>query len=293
MFIPKVGNAGGRRQHYLPAAVIGRFGTGDALTPTRERKVWVLRRNGTAALQAATSIAYQNNLYAADADFNIDDLWFYHERNFNPAIDAIFRDSPGPYAIDSWARVATYVASNFARSPDLPDQHTRRLGVNFGDASRENTGVIRFLETFRVSAAVARAHWTIIQSPEYPLILNDRGGTAMYDPKRNAHGYVIPLRRNLAAMLSRGPHDKPILWLDGAWRIDLPAGIISDEQARSLNAATWAQCRREVYAGARKELDQLKRSPRPAPEPELADTFDGATLLGVSGHAVCTWFGSV
>ncbi|HEY5214875.1 MAG TPA: hypothetical protein VIJ38_17820, partial [Acidobacteriaceae bacterium] len=224
------------------------------MTPTRERRVWVLRRNGTTALQAATSVAYQNNLYAGDEDFNIDDLWFYHEHNFNPAIDAIFQEFPGPYQIDSWANVATYIASNFARSPDFPDQHRRRLGRNFSNSSTERTGLIRFLETFRVSGAVARAHWSMLQSPDYPLILNDRGGTAMYDPSRNANGYVIPLRRNLAAMLSRGPYDKPILWLDGTWRIYLPARILSGEDTRTLNAATWAQCRREVYAGSRDEL---------------------------------------
>jgi hypothetical protein len=282
MYIPKVTNTAGRRQHYLPAAIIGRFGSGAALIPARERRVWVLRRNGTTALQAATSVAYQNNLYASDPDFNIDDLWFYQEQNFNPAIDVVLQEFPGPYRIDTWAHVATYISSNFARSPDFPEQHRRRLGHNFSNNLGERTSVIRFLETFRVSAAVARANWTILRSPAHPLVLNDRGGTAMYDPTRNTNGYVIPLRRNLAAMLSRGPYDKPILWLNGTWRIYLSAGILSAEQARSLNAATWAQCRREVYAGTRDELDQLKQHPPPAPESVLAETFDGATLLGLN-----------
>ena len=212
MFIPKVRNTGGRRHHYLPAAVIGRFGSESDLIPARERRVWVLRRNGTIALQAATTVAYQNNLYSEEEDFNIDDLWFYHEQNFNPAIDTIFQEYPGPYRIEPWANVSTYIASNFARSPDFPEQHRRRLGHDLGNNFKQRMSLIRFLETFRVSGAVARAHWTIVQSPAHPLVLNDRGGTAMYDPERNAHGYVIPLRRNLAAMLSRGPEQclKPV-----------------------------------------------------------------------------------
>ena len=287
MIIPKAGNPSSPRQHYLPAAVIGRFASGPTLTAARDRRVWVLRRNGTIAMHAAASLAYQNNLYDAGADFNIDNLWVHYEQNVNPAIDALLWQFPGPYQIDSWAHVATYIASNFARTPDFPAQLNRRFGHTPGGVldhilTRENANRVRFLENFRVSAAVARAHWRILHSPTHPLILNDRGATAMYDPRRKALGYVIPLRPNLAAMLSRGPYDKPILWLDGTWRIDLADGILGDDQAHSLNIATWAQCRREVYASTGDELRQLKQHRPSVDFPAIADAFDGAGHLGLS-----------
>jgi hypothetical protein len=164
LLLGRQGNtASGPRQHYLPAAVIGRFapGPGRPLTPSRNRKVWVLRRNGTITQQAATTVAYQNNLYTTgEHNLNMDALLSYYEQNANPAIDALHAEYPGPYRLDTWMQVATYIATVFARTPDFPAQLWRRLGHTPGDGldhilTRHAANGIRLLEYFRVSAAIA------------------------------------------------------------------------------------------------------------------------------------------
>ncbi len=293
----------GPRQHFLPAAVIGRFAPGPESTSARDRKIWVLRRNGTITRQSATTVAYQNNLYDADdmllagggrsgklmaVPLDIDGYWASSEERANPATDALLKNTRGPYPAESWIHLAQYIASIFARSPDFPADHNSRLGHTPGGPldkflTKENVNAVRILENMRVSAAVARARWTILLSPSHPLIMNDRGATALYHIHNDSYGYAVPLRPHLAVALERGPWDKPIVWVDNAWRIDIPTYTLDSVEARNLNEATWPQCRREVYAGHEPELRRLKQhTPAPPPDAISPDAFSYARLLGLS-----------
>ena len=293
----------GPRQHFLPAAVIGRFAPGQDSTPARDRKIWVLRRNGTITRQSAATVAYQNNLYDAGdvllsavgrggklvaVPLDIDGYWATSEERANPATDALLANTPGPYSAQRWIHLAEYIASIFARSPDFPAEHNRRLDHTPGGPldeflTKENVNAVRILENLRVSAAVARARWTILLSPSHPLIMNDRGATALYHIHNDSYGYAIPLRPHLAVALERGPWDKPIIWTGDEWHIDIPTYTLSPAQAQNLNEATWPQCRREIYASHEAELQRLRRhTPAPPLNTIPADTFDYARLLGLS-----------
>jgi Protein of unknown function (DUF4238) len=294
----------GARQHFLPAAAIGRFSSETETDAYRDRPVWVRRRDGTVRRQAASTLAFQRNLYSIgtlqmwgmdkrlgadpDAKWDMDSYWTYAENSIGCSLDQMLADGPGLYQANPWCAVAWYLSSLFARSPDFHRQLRQRFDhwdESFRDkyVTYEGTNALRIMENQRVMPAIVRANWTVLIADSTPLILNDRGMTAMWDPRDQTTGYVFPLKPSLAMALKRGPHKKLITWVDSAWRIDIPTARLDSAQARSLNASSWRQSRREVYSGDTAELDFLRDiTPIPVEDQGKRDPFGYAALLGLT-----------
>jgi Protein of unknown function (DUF4238) len=292
---------GSQRQHYLAAGVLGKFSTEQRAAPTRDRKVWVLRRNGLLHLQAASSVAFENDLYSTgdlqlwhgtagikgsgSRDSVVERHWSGFDGRINAALEEMLAHGPGQYRADPWVHVASYIATLFARSPDFHHLFRARFADPDGLASYltpAHINMTRTLEYQRVAAAVLRARWAILRSDAYPLIINDRGMTAMFNPRWGTYGYVVQLRPNIAMALGQGPYRKALTWVNDAWRIDLPTEHLDVQGASSLNDVTWQQCRREAYSGSEGELQRVRRIP--PPPPGHPDPFEGAQLLGLTGR---------
>jgi hypothetical protein len=221
-----------------------------------------------------------------DANCDIDSYWNYAENSIESSLNRMLVDGPGLYRANPWASVAWYLSSLFARSPDFHRQFRGRFGrwdESFTNevVTYEGTNALRVLENQRVMAAIIRANWTVLTADSTPLILNDRGMTAMWDARDQTTGYVFPLRPTLAMALKRGPSKKAIIWVDNAWRIDIPSAHLNSAQASSLNISSWQQSRREVYSGDRTELDTLRDiAPISIQDMDKPDPFESAHLLG-------------
>jgi hypothetical protein len=283
------GSAPGRKQHYVPAALIGAFSPDATPGPLRKRKVWVARRGSAGAtFERAENVGYANGLYpVGHQNVDVDAHLSVAEPSLLPAVDAVRRNRTGEHDLRSWVVLVDYVVTLFARSPLFPANLRRRLLHVVGPGrllDRITAPVVaseaRLFEVQRIGVAVALARWCFFET-DRPMILNDRGAAPMLSPWGTT-GYAVPLGPNFGVMLgaqSGGPRvDRR------RRRIWIPVVTIGVANTEELNTILTAYAMREVYATRRPDVEsaagRIGRAADHAPD----DPFDAAQLLGIASR---------
>jgi hypothetical protein len=216
--------ARGGRQHYLPAAYLGRFSWKTSKRP-RNRPLWVRDlRSRRPYIRSAEDVAWELGLYDVRDDSlgqagTADVTWGY-ERQLSRAIDAL-EDKRSPLDGRLWlCALVPFVASLFVRGPDFPEEHEQRLtpGVRetIGGSSRDNGTAARLIQFQELLAPVMAAEWHVAHFPaDVDLITNDIGYSVASTP--DGEGYVVPLSRTTALVILGSSSRTVLKWENGAW----------------------------------------------------------------------------
>lgn len=171
----------GKKQHIIPAALIGRFSS-DIETETRSRKVWQIRRGQISAhLKMASQVSVVNRFYDDLDDTNVwksVDDWGY-ESPITPLIAKLVHEPP--LYLDEFIHVLVPLVSGlFARGQDFNDrynthpivQHLKPLGL----LSESNLNSNRVDYLLNLLCPIMASEWEILILPEnISAISNERG----------------------------------------------------------------------------------------------------------------------
>ena len=193
----------GKKQHIIPAALIGRFSS-DIETETRSRKVWQIRRGQISAhLKMASQVSVVNRFYDDLDDTNVwksVDDWGY-ESPITPLIAKLVHEPP--LYLDEFIHVLVPLVSGlFARGQDFNDrynthpivQHLKPLGL----LSESNLNSNRVDYLLNLLCPIMASEWEILILPEnISAISNERGLAGFFDSKGRAVGWYIPIDKKL------------------------------------------------------------------------------------------------
>ncbi len=180
----------GRRDHFLPAAYLGRFS--DVLTGrARRRPLYVAdRRTSSTFTQSAENIACRPGLYdlPGPSDGWLGehiDMWGY-EVGLPAALDGLaVRDAHLDAGI--WLQnLVPFVAGLFSRGPDL---------------NRGQNNQARIMAFQEMLAPVMASRWTVLHYPNGHIVTNERGLAPIDTPV--GHGIAVPLDRSSVLLLTR------------------------------------------------------------------------------------------
>lgn len=254
------GAAPGPKQHFLPAAFIGRFST-ETSGPRRQRRVWVRRRGEPEAFRVrAQDVGYEMDLYTLlDVDSDpalVDQTWSRVESQLPKALDELLASDLGYLDAHTWLEtLVPFVTSLFVRGPEFNRRFESRLEEMFGEPSErvarniDNTNVARLFELQRLYAVVIRAEWRVVHfPPDTPLLSTDVGYSLTRNTADDRTGYVVPLDLTTALSLIRGP-DRPTLWWRNRTWIAGPIMHVSmpASQAETLNQTSARSAVEEIY----------------------------------------------
>jgi hypothetical protein len=193
-----------QRQHYIPAAYIGRF-SWDMTKRSRKRPLYVADKSVDDVFRStAEEIGYRVGLYnisgAEDWLGEHIDVWDYETRL--PAALSALVDATEGIDADVWLHtLVPFVAGLFVRSPDRND------GVN-------NVG--RVIEFQELLAPIMAARWTVVHlAPGAELISSDRGfGGVTLDGQM---AIMVPCDRQTALVLSYCDKRSVAVWSEDRW----------------------------------------------------------------------------
>jgi Protein of unknown function (DUF4238) len=241
------------RDHYIPAALIGRFST-EAGVSSRKRRVWVYGGNRPApTFETAESVGFRNNYYkmAPVYDRMVEDAWNQYENKITRAINELADPTVGSVDGRTWLRVLVpFVAGTFIRTPDFVRKFQTTIGGQIypddPEAQSDNNNVARLMALQRSLAPVMAAEWVVIATVgSEPLITSDVGySTFVLGTNRNKFGWAIPLDPTHVLMLYPCPdgHGRKIMFhtgdTDSGWRAFIGYDSLAQDNHRGLNAAT-------------------------------------------------------
>lgn len=266
--------------------MIGQFSEDTSVPAARTRRVAVHRFDPPASfVTRAENVGFGRDLYRGSRHLGIDnDKYLAQFEGFalQPVEDLLNLNSAvAGIPLDTWVQIAAYVASQFARAPDLERSLDEIAALK--NMPREKVDVGYLLNLPRVAAAVLRGRWDLVGTRS-DLILNDRGITPAFFHDLGQQGYLIPLRRRFAARIVGGPVKQNLRWRQGTWWIDVQFVGLSGRRVEILNEMTYASAVAEVYGPSPQLLDAVAAAARSVrvTNPELRGLIQGAGLLGPS-----------
>jgi hypothetical protein len=183
------------KDHYLPAAFIGRFSLSTA-TRIRERAVWTYNSKAKKLLLVAPSaIGHRKGLYNT-SDGNTVDKWKYEDQ-LGRVLDSLAHADD--ITLDDWIHVAVpFAAGLFVRGREFNERYESMPLINelqkSGLISPDNTNVSRILRLQRQLAPVAAARWVVLHNQGgLPLVSNDLGLVLTQNLENGEAGWAIPI----------------------------------------------------------------------------------------------------
>ena len=262
------------RDHYLPAAYIGRFsdqfGTG---VRARNCALWTAHVGAESArLQSAESLGYARGLYDfADSGKGPSmgdsvDSWKY-EDSLPRVLDSMCAGER--LALSDWLHVAVpFVAGLFTRGIDFNERYLRRLqglDIPFESDAEKNqyltniTNFSRMVELQSLLLPVMAAWWKIVHAKQsFEFILNDLGITPAFDPATGLRGWMIPLGLRAGLMLlprHRGCFGT--FGTDGTWYTVIEHMSQPDSFFDGLQSQTARTASRFIVGANREKIDEL------------------------------------
>jgi len=264
------------RDHYIPAAFLGRFST-DRVTRPRDRTVYVCRKGRTVATSSrASNLGYVNNLYgsssSSSSSLNVDHSVAGYERRLPAALDKL--ELTHHVNLDTWLRVLVpFVASMFVRGHDFSqrfeDRPVVRMALENALVDDDNTNRARIMEMQRLLAPVMCARWVVMHyTGAGTFITNDLGLMGTRDVPRDANGWAIPI--GLRAVLGIFPRKQSIVayYQNGSWVPVIEHRNVVGQQFHGANrgmanfATQWiAGCEPSVVQGYSDQLQGGPQSP--------------------------------
>lgn len=275
------------KRHYLPAAVIGYFAADQSPVRSRERVVWVLRKaSGRPRQASAESVGFEKSIYGygKGSIFDHDDYFKFAEAYAHSPVEIIMR-AASPWAnADAWVQLAWYITIQITRGPDLEHEISQTLAERGWNLDRISAGYP--LNAQRISAAVLRARWEFVWSPDRDFILGDRGITGIYHPWWRTVSYFMPLRKNFGVILGPAPHRKQLRWFNEAWHVEIESRTLDSEGTDKFNQVMWHGARSEIYGSSGDQLLLVKQAAHTVPQEiqNIAPKYEGAQLLGLTVH---------
>ena len=266
------------RDHYIPAAFIGRFSF-DLTEPLRRRTVWVARRSGAIYSASAEYEANQRGFYSTSHGVNFDDAWSFTEAHLIAALDRL-ESTPQALAASDWIVLVQFVAELFVRGPDFVQRYTRRMETLFQGQyddvipdQRGNTIVSMVIERQRLLWPVMTSGWTVLRaSGDTDFVTSDVGyaPTVHVDGRQ---GYVIPVGRQTAIAIMTDQQAPHLAYADGMWRTDgIMSARLSGSEVLGANLAVARSCLSAFFGQTEASVDLLLKqlgSERPDFGPEL------------------------
>lgn len=243
----------GSKQHFLPAAYIGRF-SNETSPRARERQVYAMRREQKKPFPVtAQNIGAQYDLYTLQEHEEptfVDALWKYTEDRLNGLTD-LENSTNGYLDATIWAEsVIPFLAQLFVRHPAYSQDFFNRFTGNnagalevFNNSDMANIG--RVFDEIHYRAMLTRTYWEVVhvQSGKATFVTNDTGMFLVQDPLTGIDGYGFPLSKNAILMIHRTKRTPPIVKIKGKWYV---SGILhryfDEEDVIRLNmtAAEWS-----------------------------------------------------
>ena len=263
-----------RRDHYLPAALIGGFGLpSERSSRSRDAMVAVRYRDQTeAVLQTAKTVATQLGVYQLTApppglsSDAIDDLWQEYEPKLHYAIDHFGHAS---WDDEDWAVVLAHITALAVRHPDFAHTATRfraDRGDPIGHPDEIQAERVRTLRN--TPALLATSRCALIRTGEASsrLVINDKGFTTVEDAQVAPRGIFFPLSPSMGILVVPGigphpEHERAWIACQGEWT----AGAVD-----MMNHASWRQTRIRCVIGYPTQVELLAslndETPLVAPE---------------------------
>ncbi len=258
-----------QKQHYVPAAVLANFSFG-VKRRRRESPVHVLRKGvNEPFVKSVSDVSLVADLYTLqdatptnnDPDF-MEKMWQGFERNLPQAISEL-QISPESLSARVWVEtLVPFATSTLVRTPEFVERFQFRLRSLEVDVDSDSAKTARLIELQRYLAPLMAAAWTLLHAPaEMDLIANDLGWCAIRLDGRNAPGFVIPVTRKLAIMIT--PRIKRTIMTErgNSW---IASGIqernltLSETEEANRCIAEWAT--EEIYGADPDQLTSLKVS---------------------------------
>ncbi len=233
-----------RRDHYLPAGLIGGFGRPHDNSPRRRRaKVCIRTRppeNKLTPEIKADSVAWDRGQY--DVDNPTDDLpadwaeqiWQLYEDALPDAAKAL--EQPG-FSPDDWATVLKHIRAAWIRNPGFDTDAVTHLTVPGASLSNDQVQQARKTAYEQLPHVLASARFAVIRKSEMAprFIIDNRGFVPLYDEVAAQSGVLFPLTGNVAVMMvyeAAGPEDDyataPFAEL-----------MLTADGAKAFHSATW------------------------------------------------------
>lgn len=250
------------RDHYVPAAVLGRFSV-DSGGQARARRL-VVGRRGRVFLSKAEGIGFVNGLYdvstkpvwlppGAEDPESVDAMINGYESELPAVLDLLEAGAPLP--LRPWLRVLVpFVAAMFVRGRDFRSRFEGRSFVKAsGVSSRDNTNGARLLEMQRLLAPVLCARWVVLHHAGHEsFTINDLGLMPTRDLGLQQNGFVIPISRGSVLGIFPQP-TRTVARYDNGWQSIIEHRVL-DATAVAVFNRSMAQCATEWIAGAEREV---------------------------------------
>jgi len=258
------------KDHYVAAALIGRFSSRPAAR-LRRSPIYVLRRGRIDPfVEVAEGVAYKTSLYTLEELWvgesirMVDDVWTRLEAQL-PQMLSTLEDTDGLVNARLWGEaMVPFIASLFVRTPDFSDRFGLRFAVAGGVGSPlaqpDSITQARLLQLQRLFSPVMRARWRLLRCPsDGPLITSNLALAPFYIGKDA--GWIVPLGRSMALHLSPRPLT-PRVWLtapSGQTFVDIEVHSMTATQCEIANRAIAAHAPDEIYG----DPDDLLRHFKP------------------------------
>jgi hypothetical protein len=253
------------RDHFLPAAFLGRFSS-DSTAHMRERRVWVYRsRQRSVVRQKAEKVGYINRYYRLSRLEHarlVEDTWTEYEKRLTSALDELV--DPAVNSVDGrlWVRVLVpFVAGIFVRSPDFVRKYEGPKKDDLFDdplLQADNTNMSRIMAMTRSLAPIMAANWTVAHiTGSEPLLTNDLGYVNNSFAFDRTVGWTIPIGPRCALQLAPCPdgRSRRIMFHsgdEGGWRAFIDHVWLQPNNHVGLNAAM-SKIAHEFLVGSTRE----------------------------------------
>jgi len=184
------------KDHYLPAAFIGRFSKKNT-GPARNRPIWVNNSRASKVIQTTPSnIGFKRGLYNLSNGKSIDG-WGY-EQQLNRVLNDIGKGKS--ISLDDYLRVAVpFVTGLFVRGKEFNVRYENIPTIKHLAESDlinpDNTNMSRAMRLQKMLTPVTSARWVVLHnhSNGIPILSNDLGLVPTMDMLTGDTGWAVPL----------------------------------------------------------------------------------------------------
>lgn len=187
-----------------------------------------------------------------------DVAWGY-EKGLTAALDALVR--PGLSGREWLSTVVPFVSGLFVRTPNhrKSDAEARvaqmRALPGWTGSVRDQINHSRLIDFQRLLAPTMVSHWTVVHFPQQcEIATSDTAVT--FASTQDGEGYVVPIDRHTAVVISMC-RQRPILtWADGQWIANIDHRVLDVGDAVELNKAIGSHATAAVF-GATSDVVHL------------------------------------
>ena len=264
------------KDHYLPAAFIGRFSTNKSKRG-RKRPIWVRSSKTDKILHTIPEeIGHEDGLYNLDNGSSID-KWSY-ESQLNRVLDSVAAGER--ITLDDYVRVAVpFVTGLFVRGKEFNKRYEAMPTINHlmaaGLLNKDNTNGSRSIRLQRMLAPVMGARWVVLHSnADVPIISNDIGLVRTKDLSNGDFGWAIPLDSRTILGIFPKKFDRIASYESGTWYADIAHEYPDQNIFQTLNQEIGKAANEFIFGATEDSIKNVQISQEKEPL-DLAMVMEG------------------